>query len=126
MKFTIYGNQEKQDGNPIPYERTTQRAKWTARYKRYTAWKNYVVWSAKIMSCGFWDARLFDGAEKTRLDCMIYFGNMNHADPENIRKGIQDALFENDKLVWGLVDFGYDHCKPRVEVEVTRDETGKP
>lgn len=62
----------------------------------------------------------FDRApkEKVYLNCMIYFKNYAHADPENVRKGIQDALFDNDKYVAGAYDFDYDPQNPRVEVTI--------
>jgi hypothetical protein len=49
---------------------------------------------------------------------MIYFRNRKHPDPENVRKGIQDAVFRKDNLVAGNVDFGYDAMNPRVEIEI--------
>ena len=43
IKFTIKGNQEKPDGNPIPYLRTTQGSQWTDKAIRYREWKSKVV-----------------------------------------------------------------------------------
>lgn len=122
MKFTVYGNHLGPDKNPVPYTRTTTKAKFISpAYQKYAAWKKYV-----IAACLSKSAKtslipgLLDGKKKTRLDCVCFFMNKRHGDPENIRKGIQDALFANDKYVWGTVDFFYDKEKPRVEVEITR------
>jgi len=55
---------------------------------------------------------------KVYLNVMIYFRNRKHPDPENVRKGIQDAVFRKDNLVAGNVDFGYDAMNPRVEIQI--------
>jgi hypothetical protein len=56
--------------------------------------------------------------EKVFMDVMIYFGSRRHGDPENVRKGIQDAIYINDRMVAGSVDFDYDPGNPRVEIEI--------
>ena len=42
-----------------------------------------------------------------RLDVTCFFVGENHGDPGNVRKGIEDSLFEvaGDKHVWGMVAF---------------------
>jgi hypothetical protein len=42
INFTIFGNQENSEGNPIPYFRSTQNNQWNPEVKRYNAWKDYV------------------------------------------------------------------------------------
>jgi hypothetical protein len=62
---------------------------------------------------------------KVQLNCMIYFKNNAHGDPENVRKGIMDALFVNDKHVIGYYDYDIDPEAPRVEVELEMDVDAK-
>lgn len=148
ITFTITGNHQDLKGNPIPYLRMTykelkllkipdhrMRSKsGLARKKtllRYLDWKDYVrtcLQFAKI------DGRRATKEEivratrmdkKVQLDCMIYFANKKHGDPENIRKGAQDSIFANDKYVVGNVDYQYDKENPRVEVTIKeRNENG--
>ena len=54
---------------------------------------------------------------KTVLNVMCYFSNKKHADPENVRKLIQDAIFNCDKFVAGSVDFSYDSGNPVGDTE---------
>jgi len=127
VTFTIPGNHlDPERGNPIPYVRTTQRQKFKdERYLRYAGWKKYVQDIALVRAtnkCTLHDLCANFRKQKIRLDCMIYFGSQNHGDPENVRKGIQDSLFKQDKYVMGSVDFDYDRECPRVEVMI-RDET---
>ena len=42
---------------------------------------------------------------KCRIDIFITWANGVHGDPDNILKGINDALFQNDKLVACSADF---------------------
>ena len=107
-KFVIRGNQENPNGNPIPYHRTTQRAKWVdPAAKRYAAWKKFIQQHA--IEAGLNIGKLKkNGCYK--LDVTCSFVGENHGDAENIRKGISDALFEiaGDKHVWGTVNFFHD------------------
>jgi len=102
LTLIIKGNQENTAGNPIPYERMTQKNKWLPRNRRYFAWKRYVVgcWLER-----FKEAPKFKRDGYYRLNVACRFKGENHADPENIRKGIQDSLFTGDKHVWGTVTF---------------------
>ena len=132
MKFTIYGNQENVKGNPIPYHRTTQGSKWSEAHRRYESWKGYVVnsfllsngaiycWAAceNLASCR--KPLTSKKGEKWRIDIVIYFANERRGDCVNIMKGIEDALFHDDKYVTGSYDFFYDKENPRVEVEIKR------
>jgi len=116
--LTIQGNQEDSNGNPIPYERMTQRSKFLPRNKRYSSWKRYIIgsWMEK-----FHRAPDFDPGETYRLDVICYFKGENHGDPENIRKGVQDALFSNDKHIWGLVGFGHSR-EPAIYIKITKEK----
>ena len=104
LTFFVPGNQENPKGNPIPYHRMTQRSKWTKAAQRYLAYKNYIVKYA--LKAGLRIEKLTrNGTYELNVVCM--FHGENHGDPENVRKGIQDALFQiaGDKHVWGMVTF---------------------
>ena len=142
LMFVIEGNHENKKGNPIPYLRMTQneikllkipdeklmdsgiKKKWGIR--RYLNWKKYVeVYLYFYSRIGGRKARKEEieriiNQDKVKLDCMIYFANKKHGDPDNIRKGIQDSIFGNDKHVVGCVDYDYDSVKPRVEVSIKK------
>ena len=119
-ELTIRGNQEDpKNGNPIAYYSTTRRGKFKdERAIRYNAWKNYVVicWLEK-----FGKAPGFTAGACYRLDVDCFFRNETHADPENVRKGIQDSLFDNDKHVWGTVRY-YHGPVPGVWIRVEEDK----
>jgi ribosomal protein S9 len=120
FKFIIKGNQEKPDGNPIPYHRATQGSFWNPANRRYHAWKDYVrrefgsqVFgnkSVKVTSHNADDVFRMTGrimknespivipkGSEARMDIWIWWANGAHADADNVFKGIADALFENDK-----------------------------
>jgi hypothetical protein len=118
QSFIIAGNQEDKTGNPIPYHRTTQRSFWNQASKRYHAWKEFVrsqYWlqTAKRLR----NDKPYYKEARGRLEVKIAFKGENHADPDNIAKGILDALFENDKHM----DVSTSHtCKnPQGSVAVT-------
>jgi hypothetical protein len=119
-------------GDPVPYLRMTQGQlkllhvptwkispqglKTVKRIRRYFSYKDDVRLAARV----FKFSRRPES--KIYLNVFVYFRNRKHADPENIRKGIQDSLFEQDNKVAGSVDFGYDPKNPRVEVEIIESE----
>lgn len=119
--FTIDGNNHDRQGNPVPYTRTTRRAKFVAGPAiRYSQWKKFVQKVAMV--AGFPFGKLeHNGMYRLDVHCRLLAGN--HGDPENIRKGIQDALFFDERLkykhdelgggdkhVWGTVTF--QHVAP--------------
>jgi len=59
--------------------------------------------------------------EAYRLDVVCYFKGEVHGDPENCRKAVQDALFSNDKHIWGLVSFAHTKDCPFVEITVKKE-----
>jgi len=134
VSFIVFGNQEDEnEGNPIPYTRTTQASKWSPRYMRYTAWKTYVV--AQYLDTVFPNKQIrredmgeiHDLLEKkpikkgvrARVVAHIFFGKENHSDPDNIVKGINDALFMDDKHVDVQTHHSCGNKKPRIEVTIT-------
>ncbi len=122
-RFDIHGNQKNPNGNPIPYHRTTQRAKWKdPAARRYAAWKKFVQQHA--LEAGLKIGELKKNGHY-RLDVVCFFVGERHGDPGNVRKGIEDSLFEiaGDKHVWGLVTFHHgrraaDGWHPGVVIEL--------
>lgn len=133
INFTIYGNQEKKNGNPIPYFRVTSQSRFSKGTKRYHEWEDYVRAAfidglkGKTMEymtevSGFVSftnkkpIKAFDGKIHMRL--IIVWANKAHADSDNVFKGIADALFMNDKYLVGEFDYTYGDVG-RVEVTIT-------
>jgi Holliday junction resolvase RusA-like endonuclease len=131
IQFTIKGNQEDYEGNPLPYIRVVGRALWLPSAKKYHAWKGYV---RKSFYAGYPEYVMCDGqrilldeqplttkpSETARMDIKLYWMNGVHGDPDNIFKGIADALFKNDKFLDG--SFESRHApdgKGRVDVTIT-------
>jgi len=110
-------------GQPVPYKRTTQNAKWTdEQYHRYQAYKDAIVIAFLEQCQGDWgsDKPLTTvRGQKTRVDLKIFFADYKHGDPDNIFKAYADALFVCDKYVSGSFDFWYDAENPRVEVSIS-------
>ena len=115
LHFEIKGNHLDDKGNALPYTRTTQRAKYSAKYARYQGWKDYVRMCFEEytgIACNPY--QMLEVPVKAYLHTRIYFANKKHADPDNVQKGIEDAIFKNDKYVAGTYDFDYDKKNPRV------------
>ena len=54
------------------------------------------------------------------MSITIFWVNGVHADPDNVFKGLADALFLNDKFLDGAFESHYSpDGKGRVEVEIT-------
>jgi hypothetical protein len=115
FEFTVYGQ-------PVPYCRTTQAAKFSAKYKRYQQYKDCIVLAFLDQCKGDWGhpkPLTTVKGQKTKVDIVIYFKNYAHGDPSNIHKAIEDALFANDKYCSGSFDYFYDTINPRVEVTIS-------
>ncbi len=132
IKFTINGNQEDPAGNPIPYHRVTGKGLWLPAAKRYAAWKDYVknefLDQAKnhiIKPDGYLFGYPIIGKpivlehnQKAYMHLKIFWHNGAHGDPDNIFKGIADALFKNDKNLYGSFKPGESDGKGRVEIKI--------
>lgn len=116
IQFTISGNHEDPIGNPVPYVRSTRNALWREEGRRYAAWKEYVrgIYLAAAASKGILAPKevvnlnvtgekpiKLERGQRARMDLTIYWKNGAHGDPDNIWKGIADALFKNDRNVDG-------------------------
>jgi Holliday junction resolvase RusA-like endonuclease len=113
--FKIIGNQENKKGNPIPYYRTTQRGKFTREYKRYSEWKEYILFDC----FGRKKINLKEN-ETAEMNIKIFFSNKKHGDADNVFKGIADAIFENDKylLKGSFESFYNDVGMVKVEIKI--------
>jgi poly-gamma-glutamate capsule biosynthesis protein CapA/YwtB (metallophosphatase superfamily) len=116
-------------GDPIPYLRMTQgqvklmripdsrlRSDGLRIKQRIRA---YLAYKDLVFKCSMGQAINRAPRKKVFLDVMIYFSTGRHGDPENVRKGIQDAIYTQDRMVAGSVDFDLDLMNPRVEVEIS-------
>jgi Holliday junction resolvase RusA-like endonuclease len=131
IQFTIKGNPDDWHGNPVPYVRVVGRALWLPVARKYAAWKSYVrksffaEYPAYVMYDGnklLTDTPPFitKASEKARMDIKIFWMNGLHADPDNVFKGIADALFKNDKFLDGSFESDYaTDSRGRVEVSIT-------
>lgn len=118
IRFTIPGNQEDPQGNPIPYIRMLS-GKIREDARRYIEWKEYVRSAlhkgATIQVHEYEPEKPYEpqytpetlpypllvrGAQEVAVHVQIYWKNDQHADGDNILKGIMDALFYDDKCVW--------------------------
>lgn len=122
IKFTICGNQENQEGNPVPYVRSTRGALWRKDGKRYAEWKNYVVRNyldylhrhanrkanniANMAILHHNKPIIIFNNQKSRMDIKIFWKNNAHGDGDNVWKGIADALFVSDKNIDGSFESG--------------------
>ncbi len=96
-ELTLLGNQEDPEGNPIPYFRQTQRSTWTKGARRYNAWKGFVQEEFCKKFDGVRLGKPIPGIPRGRLSVDIEFRGEQHGDPDNVAKGLLDALFKNDK-----------------------------
>ncbi|WP_264778191.1 RusA family crossover junction endodeoxyribonuclease [Deinococcus aetherius] len=114
-------------GRPDPT--APRRAKLVGYYTRgatpnHTRLREYQTWKDHVRAHAPPELRRLrpvDETSRVRLDVVCHFANRTHADPENVRKGVVDALFPGgDKWVYGGHDHPrYDAARPRVEVTVT-------
>ena len=126
IKFTIKGNPEDIEGNPVPYVRVVGRALWLPNAKKYHAWKEYVR-SIFYRNYPEFASNNDEGPQplttkisaRARMAITIFWVNGVHADPDNIFKGLADALFRQDKFLDGAFESHYaSDGKGRVEVEI--------
>jgi len=124
IQFTIKGNSEDLEGNPVPYVRVVGRALWLPHAKKYHAWKEYVrsIFYRNYPEFSSEQAQPLTTkiSERARMSITIYWVNGVHADPDNVFKGLADALFKQDKFLDGSFESHYaSDGKGRVEVEIT-------
>lgn len=109
--------------DPVGYYSSTRRGQWIdPRAKKYHAWSKLVRDLSEARGL-----RLpLQAAEdvEVEVETQAYFRNRTHPDPENVHKGIVDALFyggKGDKYTGGKYGWPrYDADQPRVEVIIRR------
>lgn len=138
LKFTVKARTETgEPANPVPYTRTTQAAKWNPRYLKYIAWRDVIKTAffdkhPKVYGQNEFMRKLHPLREEGpwHITTKIYYkSKQSQGDPDNVHKGINDALFRTDKYVCGSYTFGYDKKNPRVEVTVVKldwNKSGEP
>ncbi|QCD44108.1 RusA family crossover junction endodeoxyribonuclease [Campylobacter mucosalis] len=103
MKLVYVLRLENLTYNPVPYKRTTQRQKWVDKgYKKYLAFKELLRWQFKAQNKA--EPRL---SGRYHVSIVATYKDKTHGDTDNIAKGVNDALFSDDKLVSGDYDFRY-------------------
>jgi hypothetical protein len=86
--------------NPIPYVRTTGKMKFFSKpYKRYQAWGEFIRKEfCERNGIPYWPKeKPIKGVPKFHIELELGFKGRAHGDPDNILKGVLDALFDNDK-----------------------------
>ena len=125
------------------YETMTWRGRFNTRARRYHRWCQKVRVCA--LASGFLKLPLPSRDGSVQVDVVCWFPAKRHPEPENVRKGIVDALYyprwlpmrrkmvvelarvgHLDRFVYGRhgpAQYSTDH--PRVEVRVTAGSTAK-
>ena len=87
-----------------------------SRMQEYHAWKDHV--RAQVQG----ELPVPTREAPVRVDVTCWFPTRGGSDPENVRKGIVDALFpDGDRWVYGYHHHPlHDPANPRVEVVITR------
>lgn len=134
--FTIFGRGVGRPlENAIPYKRTTQRAKTQDQASiEYEIWKGYVrqtfegrypdhqhilVAHGSVNALMPFDCKNISKNGRYLVQTKMWFMDETHGDPDNVTKGILDAIFIGDKRVLSQTLFyDYDENKPRVEVYI--------
>lgn len=107
LTFIIRGNQNDSTGNPIPYKRTL-RGVYSKVSKDYHEWQEYVRSEFDICATPWTTVESFPFPDFSSLppdvsiSCRIWWKDKKHGDVDNVLKGILDALFKNDKCVFGI------------------------
>lgn len=133
IEFTIKGNQEDPEGNPVPFQRVIKQM-WRKQSTRYHEWMEYVrkaylraVEKKKDLHPAFAlfsnkpiNLSLAGGDLVAKVETHIYWKNGAHGDPDNVYKGILDSIFSDDK---GVIEGHYwsqvaPDGKGRVEVKI--------
>lgn len=110
IDFTVRGNHEDPEGNPVPYQRMLNHS-WTKAASRYRDWQEYVraeflrsKKEAVKVSAGV-PVALTSGyvaiprGWEADVELAVVWANGRHGDLDNVLKGVLDALFAQDKEV---------------------------
>lgn len=117
VAFTVFGNPDDRNGNPLPKLKMTGKQHWTPRAKRYVAYKAQVeraflgalskeeLEEANRNIVKYDRAIVIPKGVKAYMSIMCTWKNEAHPDAENVFGAIADALFFNDKKLTGAFDF---------------------
>lgn len=114
------------EGDPVGYCTNNGRQYNTKRKKKYLDYKMLVQQCAPI-NLPLEASR----DEPLIITTVCYFRHGTHPDPENVHKGIKDALFYGAKGVGDKYTGGqyepplYDRQRPRVEVKIRGQQHGE-
>lgn len=102
----------------VGYYTQGKQPNWT-RMKEYHDWKDHVRKHTAL------EIPAATAERPIRIDVWCYFDSKVHPDPENVRKGIVDALFKHraggDKYVFGYHHHPLYSDAPHVLVEISGD-----
>lgn len=82
-------------GPPVGFKSTTKRSKYNKAYQSYVEYKKTVQLYAKVSGLRLPLKATKDSQLMIRT--VAYFKNGTHPDPENVNKGVRDALFYRQK-----------------------------
>lgn len=83
-------------GIPVGYKTTTYKAKhFNKDYKKYVEYKKIVQFHAR--AAGLTIPMLATKDHPVKVRTVAFFKNGNHPDPENVNKGVRDALFYDEE-----------------------------
>lgn len=127
LKFTIRGNQEDPEGNPIGFKRVL-KGSWNAAATRYMEWQQYV--RSELLRKFEYQVNAKDEDltlenvghpivlkkdQKVQVEIKVFWKNHAHSDLDNVLKGILDSIFKDDKGVNGI----------RAEYQMAPDKKGR-
>ncbi len=118
--------------NPLPKLKMTGRQHWMPQARRYVAYKADLVaaffdslpdipWKRECALNAATGEKPITIGHKARMDIFITWASGAHGDPENIFGAIADALFQNDKMLAGSMDFDTVHRgagEVRISIEI--------
>lgn len=116
--FIIKGNHNDPEGNPFPKLKMTGKQHWTDKAQEYVKWKAYVQnqllkelrpekgdlareCEKNIVLNKSRKPLVIEKNQIAHMSLLISFNGNTHGDPENIFGSIADALFHNDKNLYG-------------------------
>lgn len=139
--FTVYGNHKDKNGNPLPCPRLTHQGRFSKKAVEYNLWRDHVrtaffdaieylqqdIPRLKIMKDIFLRLSLNEPPiseyKTAHIKLNISFvnkksGKYPHPDPDNVLKGVLDALFVNDNRVSFEVYFTEYNARGSIAVKM--------
>lgn len=135
VSFAVLGNPSEKDGNPISKVKLTKRQQWTPKAQLYAAWKDQVraalmdatrgtdLYPMIVRNIGLLKGKPL--TTKPDMECTMdivigWKSNTGvHADPEGVFGSIADALFAQDKWLYGSFKPSSESGSGRVDVAIS-------